>query len=290
MALNFTTLKTRITTLLNDTSKDTLAWELVNEAYKIVFPILWETSEWWTNIIAVDNKDFYDISWVTTYDKIRTVKAIQSETSWTTDWTTASKLVDSTASFASTLIWKYVYNTTDDTSARITAVDSTTILSVDSDVFASWEAYVIWDGIHYVATEVQNEDEWNIIKSSSVDSTSNVLTHFFIRNQTLELYPTPSDENQIIRITYEQTVADLTWTDVPAIDEEYHEALTYKPLHLLFLQREDINMAREYKRMWDEKEREMKKDWSSKSKWIVWKIKTGKFVPKDFSKDTLITI
>jgi len=63
MALNFTTLKTRITTLLNDTSKDTLAWELVNEAYKIVFPILWETSEWWTNIIAVDNKDFYDISW-----------------------------------------------------------------------------------------------------------------------------------------------------------------------------------------------------------------------------------
>jgi hypothetical protein len=65
--------------------------------------------------------------------------------SGTTDGTTANKLVDSGASFDTdgTAVGMLVYNSTDATTAAITAIDSGTTLSVSSDIFVSGEDYEI---------------------------------------------------------------------------------------------------------------------------------------------------
>lgn len=60
--------------------------------------------------------------------------------------TSANKLVDTGASFTEAEhLGKTVYNSTDDTWAEITAVDSATQLSLDADIMASGEAYKIVD-------------------------------------------------------------------------------------------------------------------------------------------------
>jgi hypothetical protein len=64
--------------------------------------------------------------------------------SGTTDGVTASKLVDSTASFTTNIVGYIVYNTTDSTVATVTAVDSATTLSLSADIMASGEAYTIY--------------------------------------------------------------------------------------------------------------------------------------------------
>lgn len=64
--------------------------------------------------------------------------------SGTTDGTTASKLIDSTQNFLTTVsIGDIIYNTTDTTYAEVTAVDSDTSLSLDSDIMVSGEAYEV---------------------------------------------------------------------------------------------------------------------------------------------------
>lgn len=63
----------------------------------------------------------------------------------TTDGTTASKLVDSTENFTNrnVAVGDKIRNTTDDTEAIVTAIDSATILSISADVMASGEDYII---------------------------------------------------------------------------------------------------------------------------------------------------
>ncbi len=74
---------------------------------------------------------------------------IQSEfdnsvTSGTTSATTPNKLVDSGASFSAADDGKFVWNTTDNTYATITAVDNSTTLSLDTDIMESGETYSIY--------------------------------------------------------------------------------------------------------------------------------------------------
>ena len=57
--------------------------------------------------------------------------------------TTSNKLVDSSASFTSSVVGQIVYNTTDGTNATVTAKDSGTQLSIDADIMASGENYSI---------------------------------------------------------------------------------------------------------------------------------------------------
>ncbi|HBG45847.1 MAG TPA: hypothetical protein DDW94_02550 [Deltaproteobacteria bacterium] len=68
-------------------------------------------------------------------------------TSGTTTGADGSKLIDSGASFTSALVDKAVYNATDDTWAKVTAVDSSTQLSLSADRFTSGEAYEIASAI-----------------------------------------------------------------------------------------------------------------------------------------------
>lgn len=72
---------------------------------------------------------------------------IAGSASGTTDGTTANKLVDSTQNFTSTVsVNQKVANTTDGTTTTVSAVDSNTVLSLNSDIMTSGEAYTIgWD-------------------------------------------------------------------------------------------------------------------------------------------------
>tara|TARA_R100000742_G_C4278574_1_gene101602 strand:+ start:2331 stop:3887 length:1557 start_codon:yes stop_codon:yes gene_type:complete len=63
----------------------------------------------------------------------------------TTSATTSNKLVDSTQNFNSTVqVGSYVKNTTDNTTASVTAIDSDTTLSLSADIMASGENYIIY--------------------------------------------------------------------------------------------------------------------------------------------------
>ena len=73
------------------------------------------------------------------------LKTFGTADSGTTDGTTASKLVQSGQNFITTVdIGMIVYNTTDSTYANVTAIDSDTTLSLDSDIMATAEAYTIY--------------------------------------------------------------------------------------------------------------------------------------------------
>lgn len=62
----------------------------------------------------------------------------------TTDGITASKLVESGQDFTTTVsVGDVIHNTTDDTFARVTAVDSDTQLSLDTDIIVSGENYIV---------------------------------------------------------------------------------------------------------------------------------------------------
>jgi len=57
--------------------------------------------------------------------------------------TTSNKLVDSNAAFATSIVGQTLYNLKDKTSAMVTARDSATTLSIDANIMASGESYLI---------------------------------------------------------------------------------------------------------------------------------------------------
>ena len=79
--------------------------------------------------------------------------------------TVANKLVDSGGGFDSTYLNRTVYNSTDDTWAKVTNVDSATQLTLSADIMASGESYVIANALSTVAegfAEVPNPFYANI--------------------------------------------------------------------------------------------------------------------------------
>lgn len=58
--------------------------------------------------------------------------------------TTANKLVDSGAEFSTNLVGFIVYNTTDSTVAKVTAVDSATQLTLSANIMATGENYTLY--------------------------------------------------------------------------------------------------------------------------------------------------
>ena len=63
----------------------------------------------------------------------------------TTTSATANKLVDSTQNFNTTAqVGSFIKNTTDSTTASVTAIDSDTTLSISSDIMASGENYILF--------------------------------------------------------------------------------------------------------------------------------------------------
>ena len=61
----------------------------------------------------------------------------------TTTHTVTDKLKDTNASFDSSMVGHIVYNLTDETNVKITAVDSATVLSIDADIMPTAKKYII---------------------------------------------------------------------------------------------------------------------------------------------------
>jgi hypothetical protein len=82
--------------------------------------------------------------------------------SGTATGTTTNKLVDSTQNFITTVhIGDKVNNITDSTTAIITAIDSNTQLTLDTDIMASGEVYIIFDPL------ANNTRAWNAASPAS---------------------------------------------------------------------------------------------------------------------------
>lgn len=82
----------------------------------------------------------------------------------TTTSTTSNKLEDTGQNFTTLGVaaGDLVINTTDNTSAYVTAVDDLDTLSIDSDIMASGEDYVIYDSPYRVIND-RNRDKYRIL-------------------------------------------------------------------------------------------------------------------------------
>jgi|TARA_R100001377_G_scaffold33038_2_gene18043 hypothetical protein len=86
------------------------------------------------------------------------------------DGTAAYKLVDSSENFQyqNVSVGDYVYDITGDATAQITAIDSSTQLSVSSDIFVA--------GDNYLISSLQPDDFDNLIRSADIADVSNDAT------------------------------------------------------------------------------------------------------------------
>lgn len=136
---------------------------------------------------AVDN---INGNLLTTGDVIR-ARIIEQVDSGTTDGTTASKLVQSGQNFQTTVtVGDVVYNTTDTTYTKVTAIDSDTTLSLADDIMVSGDAFTINSTklYLYVATfGSQAENSPNVIVPDTNPGDWNLELFYFSINGILQL-------------------------------------------------------------------------------------------------------
>ena len=121
----------------------------------------------------------------------------------TTTATTADKLVDSGALFSANGLVKVndiVYNTTDSTVARVTAIDSDTTLSLSANIMANAEAYKIYrDDNNGCVLYVGGLGDVNVITAGGDDVTLKAVpAGSFIPVQVLRVKDTLTTATDIV--------------------------------------------------------------------------------------------
>lgn len=98
--------------------------------------------------------------------------------------------------------------------------DSRDITTTTSDIYNLPEnfhkainLYVTVGTTRYVAEQVYDEGAWQTLKRRTSGSTSNYLTHVFYRQLTFEIYPTPADAGNTMRLAYEAISKDFSADD-----------------------------------------------------------------------------
>lgn len=76
--------------------------------------------------------------------------------SGTTSGATQDKLVAVGSDFSNVVVGDIVYNTTDNTSTTVTAVDTSTILSVADDIFTSTEDFIVFQAGPQFETRIES--------------------------------------------------------------------------------------------------------------------------------------
>lgn len=76
--------------------------------------------------------------------------------SGTTSAATQDKLVAVGSDFSNVVVGDIVYNTTDNTSTTVTAVDTSTILSVADDIFTSTEDFIVFQAGPQFETRIES--------------------------------------------------------------------------------------------------------------------------------------
>ena len=96
----------------------------------------------------------------------------------TTTSTTTDKLVDSSATFTSTVsIGDRITNTTDSTIAIITAIDSDTELTISNDIFVSGENYTVHLSPFYDAESIYYKMQLNSVNTEQNSVLAPLVTH-----------------------------------------------------------------------------------------------------------------
>lgn len=96
----------------------------------------------------------------------------------TTTSTTANKLVDSSATFSSTVsIGDRITNTTDQTIAIITAINSNTQLTISNDIFVSGENYTVHLSPFYDAESIYYKMQLNSVNTEQNSVLAPLITH-----------------------------------------------------------------------------------------------------------------
>ena len=125
-------------------------------------------------------------------------------TTGTTTATTATKLVDSAASFTTSVeVGNIVVNTTDNTMTNITAIDSDTTLSVDDDIFTSGETYTIYKQAETGGAILYVGGSGNIkltTSSGSILTFNGLNAGTFVPVQTIKVFSTGTDATNIIAL------------------------------------------------------------------------------------------
>jgi len=98
--------------------------------------------------------------------------------------------------------------------------DTRTFTTTTSDVYNSpenfirlIELYVTVGTTRYLAEQVFDEVTWQTMKRRTTGSTSNYMTHVFVRQNTFEVFPTPSSAGNTMTMLYEALSKDMVNSD-----------------------------------------------------------------------------
>ena len=133
-------------------------------------------------------------------DTINIPNVAGPSTSGVTTSTVTDKLVDSGATFSTNLVGYIVYNTTDNTVARVTDVDSGTTLSLSSNIMSSGENYVIYeDSNNGCVLQSGAAGTIRVLTAGGDDVTFSVVAGAFIPVQVVKVFSsgTMNDPNII---------------------------------------------------------------------------------------------
>lgn len=129
------------------TDKGTAKYTIEKTALSGTDYVVFEISELVRDYLDIEFNGIYESSTSPEIDPVRWVESdivITKTESGTATSTTSNKLVDTAGQFtANVKVGDIVSNTTDNTTASVTAIDSNTQLSLSADIMASGEAYVI---------------------------------------------------------------------------------------------------------------------------------------------------
>lgn len=99
-----------------------------------------------------------------------------------------------------------------ETSATDTTVASQQAYDLPYDIDKLNTVYVTVSSTRYTPQEIVSRDDWDRLNSST-SVTSDIPEYFFIQEDTIEFYPTPSSASNTITFKYKKRVVDLEIAD-----------------------------------------------------------------------------
>lgn len=159
------------------------------------------------------NDDYYMINRVICYTN--------KLASGTADGTVGNRLVDSTVDFT-TLginIGDIVSNTSTKNTTLVTGV-FTTYLTVEDDIFASTNTYVVYDADRFVEVEKVNQSKISILRNSLLTSPSLQFPAYTEEGNVMSLFPTSIQDQGAVFSQYIRYPQDPKWTYIELIGGE----------------------------------------------------------------------
>lgn len=133
-------------------------------------------------------------------------------TSGTTTGTTAGKLDDVDANFLGVVsVGDIVVNTTDSTSAFVTAVANTSLI-LSSDIIVSGENYVIYNNKNIAEVERVNQDKIFYLTNSNLTAPTTQYPAYVLEGNNVTAYPTTISGVSDLQTQYVRYPKDPKWT------------------------------------------------------------------------------